>query len=187
MKHISKISIIIIVSAVVGLIYNYVNPKGINLIREEREIIWESDSLNYKDEAIHNSKNEIDSSAYMTNETIEKKKTSDIFLKPKAIKIDLAYKLFKEGKIFIDARPVEEFEENHIQGAINIPFYGSEKYDSVLSKISKDEVIITYCNGDDCDLSILLGDEIFAKGYKNVYVFFGGWKDWLKMNYPIEK
>lgn len=181
-----KISIIlqiIIYSIIIGIVYNQLNPKGLPFLRENKQINWVDDSttthsINFDSTTTQHGKNSlIDSS------------TSNLkdFKEPKAIKIDFAYKLFLNGTKFIDARPVEEYEESHIKGAINIPFYGSENYESTLKQIPKDEVIVTYCSGDDCDLSILLADELFAKGYKKIYVFFGGWNDWQKMKYPIEK
>jgi rhodanese-related sulfurtransferase len=185
-------------SCLIGLVYNHFNPEDLDLIRQERILDWESDltsntlkdkslqidSTNKKDELPNNSINSV-------GETQKKKRKKDVndsksFDKPKAIKIDFAYNLFKEGKKFIDARAPEEYAEGHIKGAINIPFYGSENYESVLNEINKEEVIVTYCNGDDCDLSILLADEIFGKGFKKVYIFFGGWNDWKTNNYPIE-
>lgn len=168
--------------------YNHFNPKGLNLIRSEKIITWENDSLINVTPLVTKDKIEVDSIPVSKSINLPSKQLEvKPFTEPKAIKIDLAYKLFNQGIKFIDARPEEEFKENHIKGAINIPFYGSEKYDSVLNKISKDEIVVTYCNGDDCDLSILLGDEIFNKGYKKVYVFFGGWNDWLKKGYPVAK
>ncbi len=180
-----KISWIILVSILISLVYNHFNPKGLNFIRQERVLIWEdsSDSDNSDNEILSEEDN---NHSTQTDELTHNGKNEN-FGQPKAIKLDFAYKLFKQNVRFIDARPVEEFAEGHIKGAINIPFYGSEEYESVLNKIPKDEYLVTYCDGDDCDLSILLGDELFEKGYKKVYVFFGGWNDWVKNNYPVEK
>ncbi len=181
-----KISIIlqiIIYSILIGIVYNQLNPKGIPFFREARQINWADDSTKSNSNNPDSlSTQQVDSSKSSLLTTTQKD-----FSEPKAIKIDFAYKLFLNGTKFIDARPVEEYEESHIKGAINIPFYGSENYESALKKIPKDEVIVTYCGGDDCDLSILLADELFAKGYKKIYVFFGGWNDWQKMKYPVEK
>jgi 3-mercaptopyruvate sulfurtransferase SseA len=33
----------------------------------------------------------------------------------------------------------------------------------------------------------LLANLLFEQGYKQVYVFFGGWNEWLNASYPIEK
>ncbi len=176
---------IILVSILISFVYNHFNPNGLNFIREERVLIWEDSS------ALDNADNELlqteNNDNQLQTENLTNNDMNNNFDQPKAIKLDFAYKLFNQKVKFIDARPVEEFSEGHIKGAINIPFYGSEEYESVLNQISKDEYLVTYCNGDDCDLSILLGDELFGKGYKKVYVFYGGWNDWLKNNYPVEK
>lgn len=175
---------IILVSILISFVYNHFNPNGLNLIRDERVLIWEDSS------ALDNSEKDsllIEKNFSSNTGELTLNEMNQSFDQPKAIKIDFAYKLFKQNVKFIDARSVEEFAEGHIKGAVSIPFYGSEEYQSVLNQISKDEYLVTYCDGDDCDLSILLGDELFQKGYKRVYVFYGGWQDWLKNNYPVEK
>lgn len=185
-----KIFVIVFTSVLVSFVYNDFNPNGLKLIRDERVLNWASDSLSSFPKI--NSLT-VDSNLTIIRPKIDSAKTeikkdvSESFKEPKAIKIDFAYKLFKQGVKFIDARPVEEFTEGHIKGAVNIPFYGSENYENILNKISKDEFVVTYCSGEDCDLSILLGDELFNKGYKKVYVFFGGWNDWLNKGYPTGK
>lgn len=183
-----NILFIITASVIFAFIYNLANPNGLKLIRSERELVWESDSLGSDVDLISESSKEslpiVIDSIHNTNHPVN---SEEEFKEPKAIKIGLAYKLFNDGVKFIDARPVEEFNQGHIKNAINIPFYESEKYEQALAKISKDEVIVTYCGGHDCDLSIMLGDELFNKGFKKVYIFYGGWNDWLANNYPIEK
>ena len=181
----TKIFGIIIVSVVISLAYNHFNTNGLKLIREERVIAWEN-NIPSDNDAEENSN--LTSKNNSGNDNISSSSDNTVvFDKPKAIKIDVAYSLFNQNVKFIDARSPEEFAEGHIKGAINIPFYGSENYQHELDKISKDEILITYCSGDDCDLSILLGDELFEKGYKKIYVFFGGWNQWNEKGYPITK
>jgi rhodanese-related sulfurtransferase len=50
----------------------------------------------------------------------------------------------------------------------------------------KEKPYIIYCAGTECDLSILLGNKLFELGYRQIYIFFGGWLDWQNANYPIE-
>ncbi len=163
----SKIFAIHFTSVLISFVYNHFNPKGLKLIRDERVLNWESDSLTSFPKI---NLLVIDSNLTIIRPKIDsikteiKKEISESFKEPKAIKIDFAYKLFNDGIKFIDARPAEEFSEGHIKGALNIPFYGSENYESVLNKISKDDIVVTYCSGEDCDLSILLGDELFSNG-----------------------
>jgi rhodanese-related sulfurtransferase len=188
--NLKKIIAIILTSVFISFVYNDFNPNGLKLIRDERVLNWESDSLSsfpQTNSLAIDSNLTINKPIIDSSKTEIKKEDSESFKEPKAIKLDFAYKLFKQGIKFIDARPVDEYTEGHIKGAVNIPFYGSENYTSVLNKISKDEIVVTYCSGEDCDLSILLGDELFSKGYKKVYVFFGGWNDWLIKGYPADK
>jgi rhodanese-related sulfurtransferase len=203
MKISYKNILTILISAIfIGLFYNFLNPKGIPLIKEKKELVFENDSLIHSlaDEKMNlNLDSTLDS--IIVNNTKEKKTdvknealnqnnlTDKIepFTEPKAIKIDLAYKLFKQGVKFIDARMPDDYQAGHIKGAYNIPFDGDEKYREILNNFSKDEILVVYCSGTDCDLSIYLGREIFEKGFKRVYVFFGGWNEWLEKNYPIDR
>jgi len=185
----SKILSITFISFLLSLMYNHFNPNGLSFVREERKLDWENDSVT--------SLNKIDS--IISDASLSQVKLSDSvvigkkdeplesFKKPTAIKLDFTYKLFKQGIQFIDARSKEEFAEGHIKGAINIPFYGSENYLSVINSLNKKEIVITYCSGADCDISILSGDELFKMGFKRVYVFIGGFDEWTKSNYPISK
>lgn len=197
-----KILYIIFFSIIIGFIYNYLNPNGIPLIREERKLDFaEDDTVNLDSSFTFqnipdtlSNKNELSEKDYnkekdslINQSTKSKSSTTEPFTKPLAIKIDKAYQLYKQGVKFIDARMPEEYAEGHIKGAINIPFDGDESYRNILKSFNKDEILVTYCSGTECDLSILLGDELFEKGFKRVYIFFGGWNDWVERNYPISK
>lgn len=186
-----NIALIIVVSIIIGFTYNYLNPKGLPIIKEKKELVFESDSLTFSfdSETVTKTSDSISSQ----NEPVKISKETpalieiEPFSEPRAIKIDLAYKLFKQGIKFIDARMPDEFAEGHIKGAYNIPFDGDESYRDILNKFSKEEIIVVYCGGTDCDLSIYLGNELFEKGFKRVYVFFGGWNEWVEKNYPITR
>lgn len=162
---------IVLTSSLIGLFYNYISPNGIPIIKAERKINFVEDSIIVKD-------------------TVEVKLESDTqngaFDEAKAITLKQAYSLFQQDAFFIDARDYVEYEIGHIRGAITLPYQEFDKYKSVLESISKDTPLVTYCDGSECDLSILLGDKLFEMGYKQVYIFFGGWIDWQENNYPIE-
>jgi len=32
-----------------------------------------------------------------------------------------------------------------------------------------------------------MAQKLMAEGYRNVYALKGGWKDWVKAGYPVEK
>jgi rhodanese-related sulfurtransferase len=183
----SKIFYITFISIFVSFLYNHFNPDGLELVRKERILDWESDSLlsSNKLDSLTTSDILVDSKRFTDSvKTLEKNNVVDTFKEPKAIKINFAYKLFNDGVKFIDARPPEEFSEGHIRGAVNVPFYESEKYLNAINSLNKNEIIVTYCNSKDCDDGTLSADEFFKMGFKKVYVFVGGWEEWKKNEYP---
>lgn len=107
---------------------------------------------------------------------------------PTAITLEQAYKLYQSGNAtFIDARMELEYNLGHIKGAINIPFKKADDYISKIKHLSKESLLICYCDGSGCDLSIDLAKKLYELGYTNVKIFYSGWNDWKEKNYPMEK
>ena len=104
------------------------------------------------------------------------------------ISIDEAKALFFSGKaVFLDARCPELFREEHIRGAINLPWEDVDQYfDAVMAGISQDAIIITYCDGEGCDLGEELALELYYRGYRGVQVLADGLCIWEKQNLPVE-
>ena len=196
------------------MVVNYFNPEGIPLIREKLELKWAPDSL-FLELDQNSSSDKIDSSSLAisenSKESIQKERqdtevlkedskesTSDLkkksedrdeviaFTEPKAITIEQAYTLYNKDVIFIDARDEADFLVGHITNSINIPFDDFDNHKQKLELLSKEKPMVIYCAGTDCDLSILLGNFLFEQGYKQVYIFFGGWNEWLNAKYPVE-
>lgn len=105
---------------------------------------------------------------------------------PTAITVDQAYKLYQNNAVFLDSRMEIEYSLGHIKGSINIPYKRFEHHSQKLSGISKDVVIVCYCDGTGCDTSIELAKKLTALGYRNVKIFYSGWNDWKERNYPME-
>jgi rhodanese-related sulfurtransferase len=85
--------------------------------------------------------------------------------------------------LFVDSRPVEEFECGTIPGAINVPFDSLPEgdlnpyFDSLL-KVPKNYHIITFCSGEECELSLHLARNLKLLEYTNLAIFFGGSREW---------
>ncbi len=196
------------------MIVNYFNPDGISLVREKIELKWAPDSLFNNSPEGTNSDSTDSSSSFRTKienqveeakqekeivklktdpVTEEKTKTTEeikeivAFTEPRAITLDQAYKLYTNDITFVDARDEADYIAGHITNSINIPFDDFDNYKQKLVPLSKEKPMVIYCAGTECDLSILLGNLLFEQGYKQVYVFFGGWNEWVEANYPIEK
>ena len=78
-----------------------------------------------------------------------------------------AYTMFQNGAIIIDVRTKEEYELEHISGAINIPTdqIDSGKIKNILS--SYDSNIIVYCRSGARSKSA--ANILIELGYNNVY------------------
>lgn len=91
------------------------------------------------------------------------------------------------GAVFLDARPLEEFTKGHIQGAISLPWHEAEqRVMDVTADMANDAVIITYCDGDTCDLSKELALLLENLGFSNVRVLVNGWTLWQNAGLPVE-
>lgn len=108
---------------------------------------------------------------------------------PEAVTVSQAFESFEsEGAIFVDCRLKEDFDSGHIKGAVSLPWEEFEQYYPQLeSTLLKSREIIAYCDGTECELSLLLARELTELGYESVKVFFGGWLEWTKVGLPVEK
>lgn len=89
--------------------------------------------------------------------------------------------------LFIDARDQWEFSEGHIMGAINIPEFSFSVENKFIETLNKERLIIIYCDGDDCDTSKRLANELTKLGFTNCYVFLGGYSTWQEAMLPVER
>lgn len=104
------------------------------------------------------------------------------------VNLQTSIEVYEDGNaIFIDARDQWEYSEGHIKGAINIPEFSFDKSNQELKSINKSSLLIVYCDGDDCDISKRLTAKLINLGYRNAYVFLGGFKSWKEANLPISE
>jgi rhodanese-related sulfurtransferase len=212
--NLTKCLVIVLISSAMGILYNFVNPKGISLISKNKEIKWASDSLvssslkpmdtlnnnvkekplqeeksnlNKKDANINpNLKSDSDKNKQTKPQTTNNTDEQEGFAEPIGINLEQAYKLYTMGIVFIDARDESEYKSGHIKSSINLPIYDFDKYKKVLMRISKSQTIVCYCGGTDCDLSTQLASKLFSLGYRNNYIFIGGWEQWKTAGYSVE-
>lgn len=113
---------------------------------------------------------------------------------PPFIALDKAHVEFVAGNtVFVDARDPSEFECGTIPGSINIPFDylpydGLDQYfDSTLAGVAKDDPIVVFCSGEECDLSLHLARNLQDFGYTNLMIFFGGSREWEENGLKMER
>ena len=73
----------------------------------------------------------------------------------------------RTNALLIDVRTPEEYRENHIEGAVNIPVY---EIDNIKNEIiDPNKVILVYCKTGK--RSKIVKQILIQNGYKNVYTF----------------
>lgn len=92
-----------------------------------------------------------------------------------------------DAAMIIDARDAYEFEEGHIPGAINLPYEQAISDPALLESLDpQGKVMVTYCGGGTCEVSISLADELYYSiGFKPVAVYMGGFPEWVEAGYAV--
>ncbi|MCF8108868.1 MAG: rhodanese-like domain-containing protein [Desulfohalobiaceae bacterium] len=103
------------------------------------------------------------------------------------IPLERARQLFEEeAAVFVDARAASQYQDGHIQGALNIPWQEADSYFmDVLERLESAQAIITYCDGESCDLSHELALFLKEMGFDNVQVLVNGWTVWKEAGLPV--
>ena len=102
----------------------------------------------------------------------------------KEITTQKLFKLTQTSKDFIllDCRGVDYFNWEHLPGALNLRWkYVAEKAPQLLP--SKDQLIITSCDGFTCNSSIRGYKNLVKAGYTNLVEYSGGLADWKAHGY----
>jgi rhodanese-related sulfurtransferase len=99
-----------------------------------------------------------------------------------------AQKLFaNDAAVFIDARPAEDYSRGHIQGARSLPRQELDlKFIDVTKDLDLQTPIITYCDGETCELSHDLALFLRDAGFVNTRVLVNGWSLWRLAGLPVE-
>jgi len=86
--------------------------------------------------------------------------------------------------IIIDSRSEYDYELGHIRGSVNLPLKEFDARKTVLGSWPRDTLLITYCDGQECNSSMDLATKLAAEGFVNVKFFFGGWSEWQQHQSP---
>ena len=91
-------------------------------------------------------------------------------------------KAWGDGAIWVDARPDDEFAQDHVPGAFSLnEDHWNELLPQFLPNWSPGKKVVVYCSAESCnaarDVAKRLRDEAQIK---EVFVLKGGWEEWLK-------
>jgi len=85
--------------------------------------------------------------------------------------------LLEEGAQLVEVLPAEEYEEEHLPGAINIPL--KELNADSTAKLDKVRAVIVYCWDYLCDMSPRAAARLDSLGFERVYDYAPGKVDYL--------
>jgi len=91
-------------------------------------------------------------------------------------------RVWGENAIWVDARPDEEFQRDHVPGAILLnEDRWNELLPQFLQKWSPEKRVVVYCSSQSCSASREVARRLRHEAQlKNVFVLQGGWEEWLK-------
>lgn len=89
--------------------------------------------------------------------------------------------------LLLNVLPIDLFDRGHIPGSINIPVESPDFLKEVEKLVhDKDEPIVTYCASFQCPASTDAAKKLADAGYKNVFDYKGGIKDWQEAQLPVQ-
>jgi rhodanese-related sulfurtransferase len=95
---------------------------------------------------------------------------------------------FQKAVIMIDARSAKDYKKAHIRGARSLPWHDVDRLSMEVTKdIPTDAPIITYCDGETCELSHNLANFLLDLGFNNVKILVNGLTKWQNAHLPIDK
>jgi rhodanese-related sulfurtransferase len=106
----------------------------------------------------------------------------------KTLDLAQAHQIWQEKRaLFVDARKAEEYQELHVQGAVNVPpETWPELPASELMKMAKTQELAIYCSQESCDDALKLAKKLRAAGFIRVMAFTGGFRAWDEAGYPAD-
>lgn len=94
--------------------------------------------------------------------------------------------LLDKGALFLDARPVDFYNMNHITGALPLP---EDDFDRAFTRLeatlrSRFEIVV-YCSGYGCEASHIVARKLKERGIPAA-ILHEGWPAWTEAGYPVK-
>ncbi len=86
--------------------------------------------------------------------------------------------------IVLDVLSPESYHRAHVPGAVNLPLQEIRTQAREVLP-NKDQEIIVYCAGPECNASDSAAQELLEMGYSRVRRYVGGLSDWKAAGLPI--
>jgi rhodanese-related sulfurtransferase len=90
--------------------------------------------------------------------------------------------------LFIDVRPLTDYEFGHIQGAINLPEEEfEERFPELRPRLEHAKTLIVYCKSVDCGKSLWAAMRLRQEGLSQTMIYPAGWNEWINNNKPVTR
>jgi rhodanese-related sulfurtransferase len=86
--------------------------------------------------------------------------------------------------ILVDVREVDEYEEGHLPGAVNIPL---SQFTDRYTEIPQDKAVLLVCKLGGRSMQAAQFMATQDKGYPELVNLDGGTMDWIAAGNPVEK
>lgn len=101
------------------------------------------------------------------------------------------------GAVIVDTRVAYEYAEEHIKGAVSVPYrekskkvadfdVSKDQFDVSKLPSDKSKAVVMYCNGPACWKSYKASVAAVKAGYTNVNWYRAGIPDWKSKGHPVE-
>ncbi len=92
--------------------------------------------------------------------------------------------------LLVDARSGEAFASGHAPQSLNLNMNSFDKdflREQPRLQQARGSDVVVYCSGETCGASIMVARSLALFGFHKLYVFKGGWNDWIKHNMPVTR
>jgi len=119
--------------------------------------------------------------AFIDGEYVEDYVYVPDFITPEELKKSIDKR--SPGIVIVDTAAPPVWEEEHIPGAVNLPY---SKNISAPVPLPRDKMLVIYCACKDHEDSTDVARQLSLLSYHNVKVLKGGWFQWLALKYKTE-
>ena len=93
----------------------------------------------------------------------------------------------QQEAVFVDIRLCDDFEIDHIPGALSQPVFDFFNHTDLFEPRERDAKVILYDLERNSKNVRLMARQLVKEGFKNVFIMRGGFVEWLDKTYPVEK
>jgi rhodanese-related sulfurtransferase len=112
----------------------------------------------------------------------------NVFVKPgdELVEAPQAKARLDKGALFLDARPIDFYDMEHVPGALSLP---EEDFDAAFARIEprlrQSLDVIVYCAGFGCEASHIVSRKLKERGVPAA-ILHEGWPAWQDAKYPTK-